>query len=98
LTGVWVQPDVWSRCTRCRPEHRGRPAKVASIGIKVDVNGVSRHGFAINVNPDMGFWDGIVGCGLPGQPMAALADLRAPVPPMAEVKRAVVESLRELLS
>src|SRR5512139_611069 len=26
LTGVWVQADVFSRCPRCRPEDRGKPA------------------------------------------------------------------------
>ncbi|MGB7873900.1 MAG: hypothetical protein WBL25_05915, partial [Anaerolineales bacterium] len=30
LTGVWVQADVWSRCPRCRPEDRQKPAKIAA--------------------------------------------------------------------
>ena len=26
-TGVWVQADVWSRCPRCRPEDKEKPAR-----------------------------------------------------------------------
>jgi lipoate-protein ligase B len=92
-TGVWIQPDVYSRCVRCRPEDRQKPAKIAAIGIKVDANGISRHGFALNVNPDMSYFDGIRPCGLT-EPVVSLADLRDPVPPMDEVKRAVIEAFR----
>src|SRR5512145_2675720 len=63
-TGVWVQADVASRCPRCKPENRRKPAKIAAIGVKVDANGVTRHGFALNVNPEMEYWDGIIACGL----------------------------------
>lgn len=90
LTGVWVQADVWSRCPRCRPEDKHKPAKIAAIGVKVDARGVTRHGFALNVNPDMSYWDGIVACGLADEPIASLADLLEPVPEMGEVKKEVV--------
>ena len=91
LTGVWIQPDVYSRCVRCRPEDRQKPAKIAAIGVKVDANGISRHGFALNVNPDMSYFDGIRPCGLT-EPVVSLADLRDPVPPMDKVKQAVIEA------
>lgn len=88
LTGVWIQPDVYSRCPRCRPEDRQKPAKIAAIGVKVDAKGITRHGFALNVDPDMSYFDGIRPCGLT-EPVASLADVLVPVPAMAEVKRAV---------
>src|SRR4030065_266434 len=53
LTGVWLQPHVPARCLNCPPELKHLPAKIAAIGGKVDARGVSRHGFALNVNPDM---------------------------------------------
>ena len=68
LTGVWIQADVHSRCPRCKPEDRKKPAKIAAIGVKVDARGISRHGFALNVNPDMEYWDGIIACGLQDEP------------------------------
>jgi lipoyl(octanoyl) transferase len=94
LTGVWVQADVHSRCPRCRPADRARPAKVAAIGVKVDARGVSRHGFALNVSPDMEYWDGIVACGLADTPVAALADLLSPAPTMEQVKAEVADAFR----
>src|SRR5512141_2824379 len=45
LTGVWVAADVWARCPRCDPRLKPAPAKIVSIGVKVDVHGVTRHGF-----------------------------------------------------
>lgn len=92
LTGVWVQADVWSRCPRCRPEDRQKPAKIAAIGVKVDARGVSRHGFALNVNPDMSYWDGIIACGLSDYPVASLADLLDPLPEMNRVKQEIISA------
>lgn len=89
LTGVWVQSDVYSRCPRCRPEDRQKPAKIAAIGVKVDANGISRHGFALNVHPDMTYWDGIVACGLADFPLVSIADLVSEAPSMQEVKSRV---------
>ena len=84
LTGVWIQADVHSRCLRCKP------AKIAAIGVKVDARGVSRHGFALNVNPDMEYWDGIIACGLQDEPIASLADLFESPPAMERVKQEVI--------
>ncbi len=96
LTGVWVQPDAVSRCSDCSPERRSPPAKIAAIGVKVDVHGVSRHGFALNVNPDMDFWGGIVGCGLKDHPVASLAELIDPPPAMQLVRNAVVSAFGQV--
>lgn len=96
MTGVWVQADVWSRCPRCKTEDKQKPAKIAAIGVKVDAQGVSRHGFALNVDPDMSYWDGIIACGLAGYPVVSLADLLNPVPAMEKVKREVVSAFGEV--
>lgn len=94
-TGVWIQADVHSRCPRCSPDDRKKPAKIAAIGVKVDVKGVTRHGFALNVDPDMDYWNGIIPCGLP-EPVVSLADLLDPVPSMEDVKERVQESFRAI--
>jgi lipoate-protein ligase B len=96
LTGVWVQPDLASRCPRCLPEDRLKPAKIAAIGVKVDAKGISRHGFALNVHPDMAYWDGIVACGLVDHPIVSLADLLDPIPDMQTVKTAVQSAFSEI--
>ncbi len=95
LTGVWIQADVHSRCPRCKPEDKQKPAKLAAIGVKVDVHGISRHGFALNVNPDMEYWDGIIACGL-SEPIVSLADLLSPVPSMEDVKEKIKSAFREV--
>lgn len=60
-TGVWV--------------HAGDPQKVAAIGVKVDGRGVSQHGFALNVDPDLGYFDGIVPCGIHDRGVTSMAKL-----------------------
>ena len=92
LSGVWVQPDALSRCLYCPPDVRQKPAKIAAIGLKVDANGIASHGFSLNVEPDMSYWEGIVGCGIPDHPLACLADLMEPAPGMEEVMLAVTRS------
>ena len=49
-SGVWVQDDRGDR-------------KVAAIGIRV-AKGVTMHGFALNVNPDLTAFEQIVPCGI----------------------------------
>jgi lipoate-protein ligase B len=96
LTGVWVQPDVLSRCRNCPPDLKRLPAKIAAIGVKVDARGVSRHGFALNVNPDMSYWEGIVGCGLEDYRVASLGQLLDAPPTMDAVIDAVIASFGEV--
>jgi lipoyl(octanoyl) transferase len=90
-TGVWIQADVHSKCLHCKPEDKQKPAKIAAIGVKVDARGISRHGFALNVNPNMEYWEGIIPCGLP-EPVVSLADLLTNPPDMEDVKEKVAKS------
>ena len=94
-TGVWVQADVYSRCPRCKPEDKQKPAKIAAIGVKVDAKGITRHGFALNVKPNMEYWDGIIPCGLT-EPIVSLADLLDPPPAMEAVKRTVSKAFQAI--
>jgi len=51
-SGVWVRED-----------DRGSDRKVAAIGIRV-ARSVTQHGFSLNCNPDMSWYDRIVACGI----------------------------------
>ncbi|TAK13216.1 MAG: lipoyl(octanoyl) transferase LipB [Anaerolineae bacterium] len=95
-TGVWVQPDVLSRCRHCPPELKQSPAKIASIGVRVDARGVSRHGFSLNVSPDMSHWDGILACGLENQNKVSLEMLVDPPPSVDEVAAVVGRAFGEV--
>jgi lipoyl(octanoyl) transferase len=50
-TGVWISDDAGER-------------KICAIGIRV-AKGVTMHGFAINVSPDLSHFDQIIPCGMP---------------------------------
>ena len=49
-SGVWVRDEKGDR-------------KIAAIGIRV-AKGVTMHGFALNVNPDLSYFDRIIPCGI----------------------------------
>ena len=57
LTGVWTAD--------------GR-RKIAAIGVKI-AGGVAYHGFAINIDPDLTMYDGIIPCGIADRGVTALA-------------------------
>ena len=46
--------------------------KIAAIGVKVS-GGITRHGFALNVNTDLGYYRHIVPCGIVDRPVTSLA-------------------------
>ena len=73
-----------------------RPAKIAAIGVKVDAKGVTRHGFALNVNPQMDYFDGIIPCGIADHPVISLADIFPTPPEMDSVKREVLRAFGDV--
>jgi lipoate-protein ligase B len=98
LTGVWVMADVMGKCLRCDPAQRPEPGKIASIGVKVDARGISRHGFALNVTTDEQYWSGIVPCGLDQVRMVNLAELIEEPPEMQTVGDALLEAFEQVFS
>ena len=58
--GVWLDADG------------ARPRKIAAVGVRL-TRGRSMHGFALNVNPDLSFFDHIVPCGIPDKAVTSLA-------------------------
>lgn len=52
----------------------GQEAKIGAIGVRVR-RWVTMHGFAVNVNPDLAHFGGIVPCGIAEYPVTSLADL-----------------------
>ncbi len=71
-------------------------AKIAAIGVKVDANGITRHGFALNVAPDMSYWNGIIGCGLEGYSVTSLASLLTAPPAMPQVIEAIIAAFEDV--
>jgi lipoyl(octanoyl) transferase len=57
-SGVWVRDDKSDR-------------KIAAIGLRV-AKGVTMHGFALNVNPDLSAYEKIIPCGISGAKVTSL--------------------------
>jgi lipoic acid synthetase len=62
--GVWLDVPASGNA--------GRPRKIAAIGVRVS-RGRSMHGFALNVNTDLTWFDHIVPCGIGEYPVTSLA-------------------------
>lgn len=72
--GVWVpRPDKPPL-----PDGQMREDKIAAIGVKLR-RWVSFHGIAVNVDPDLSHYGGIVPCGISGHGVTSLVDLGLPV-------------------
>ncbi len=53
---------------------QGQEAKIGAIGVRIR-RWVTTHGFAVNVNPDLSHFAGIVPCGIAEFPVTSLADM-----------------------
>jgi lipoyl(octanoyl) transferase len=71
-------------------------SKIAAIGVKVDAHGITRHGFALNIAPDMTYWNGIIGCGLAGYSVTSLANILKIPPSMPQVIQAVITAFENV--
>jgi lipoate-protein ligase B len=63
--------------------------------VKVDGRGITTHGIALNVDPEMRFFDYIVPCGITGKGVTCIGDLLSATPAMHEVKGSFVRHFAE---
>ncbi len=86
--GIWVE--------RQQPGAPPREDKIAAVGVKIR-KWVSFHGIALNVEPDLSHFAGIVPCGITDYGVTSLADLGLPVT-LDEADSALLASFSEIFS
>ena len=64
--------------------------KIAALGVRIS-RWVTMHGFALNVNPDLSFYDGIIPCGIFHCGVTSMEQLLGKKQDMKEVKQTVIE-------
>ena len=78
-TGVWLQAD-----------HKVRARKICAIGVRVS-RAVTMHGFALNVNTDMRYYNYINPCGFNSSQVTSIQQELGKEIPMDEVKKRTME-------
>ena len=101
LTGVWTDPKpLSSRAEQpVRPADKaaesrdlvfssGEEAKIAALGVHIS-RAVTSHGFALNVNTDLGFFDLIIPCGIESKPVTSIAKELGKQVPLQDVAHSI---------
>jgi len=84
LTGVWL--DF---------EHKIFPRKICAMGVKTS-RWVTMHGLALNVNPDLSFFENIVPCGISDKAVTSLQKENQKTISIEEVKKQLKKHLYQL--
>jgi len=73
-TGVWLDPGIL-----------GRERKICAMGVRCS-RWITMHGFALNVNTDLSYFNGIIPCGIQYKQVTSLEKELGQVVPIEEVK------------
>ena len=83
-TGVWLQAD-----------HKVRARKICAIGVRVS-RYVTMHGFALNVNTDMRYYNYINPCGFASNAVTSIQQELGKEVSMEEVKKLTMEKFNKI--
>ena len=85
-TGVWIEPGI-----------AGRERKICAMGVRCS-RWITMHGFALNVNTDLSYFDHIIPCGIQNKAVTSIEkELGRPVP-MEEVRQHLKRNFEKVFS
>ena len=68
-----------------------RDKKIAALGVRIS-KWVTMHGFSLNINPDLKYYQGIIPCGISEYGVTSMAEILGEnVPSMMEIKETLVK-------
>jgi lipoyl(octanoyl) transferase len=82
-SGVWIRDEYGDR-------------KIAAIGIRV-AKGVTMHGFALNIDPDLSYFSRIIPCGIPDAGVTSISKELGREVSVAEIQPLLLERISEAL-
>lgn len=85
-TGVWLDPRI-----------RGRERKICAMGVRCS-RWVTMHGFALNINTGLEYFDYIIPCGIQGKQVTSIAKELGRELPMEEVKEIVKRNFERVFT
>ncbi len=85
-TGVWIDAGI-----------KGRERKICAIGVRCS-RWVTMHGFAININTDLGYFGNIIPCGIQDKLVTSLQQELGRMIPLEEVKEKIVTGFAEIFN
>ncbi|WP_341835122.1 lipoyl(octanoyl) transferase LipB [Chitinophaga pollutisoli] len=83
-TGVWLDPSI-----------PGRARKICAMGVRCS-RWVTMHGFALNVNTDLSYFNNIVPCGIQDKSVTSLQKETGRTLPEEEVRARIVHHFSEI--
>lgn len=85
-TGVWLDPDI-----------KGKERKICAIGVRSS-RWITMHGFALNVNTDLNYFNFIVPCGIANKQVTSLEKELGRAVSLAEVKQRLKQHFEQVFN
>ncbi len=83
-TGVWLEPGT-----------PGKERKICAMGIRCS-RWITMHGFALNVNTDLSYFNNIIPCGIANKQVTSMAKELGHEVPLQEVKEKLKENFEKV--
>ncbi len=85
-TGVWIDPEI-----------KGRERKICAIGVRSS-RWITMHGFALNVNTDLSYFNFIIPCGISNKQVTSMEKELGRKLDIEEVKERLKENFQEVFA